>query len=217
METLDLLEELKGLYRPPGGQPVIVDVPELHYLMIDGEGDPNVSADYQAVIEALYTASYTLKFKVKRRQPGIDYKVMPLEGLWWADHMGAFRFERKHEYKWTMMIAQPSILIPELVAEAVDETARKKDLPALSMIRFETLTEGTSAQILHLGPYTEERPTIEKLHAFIEEQGYRKAGKHHEIYLSDPRRTAPERLKTVIRQPIASRQDTAVLRHTRAT
>ncbi len=199
---LDLLKEFKDLYRPPTDQPVLVDVPELPYVMIDGQGDPNTSADYRASIEALYSASYTLKFTIKR-EAGIDYKVMPLEGLWWTDDPDDLVSERKDRYRWTMMIAQPLVVTAELVAGAVEDAARRKDLPALAEIRFEAIREGLSAQIMHVGPYSGERSTIEKLQAFIAENGYVPREKHHEIYLGDPRRTAPERLKTVIRQPVA--------------
>jgi hypothetical protein len=203
MAKLDLLRELKDLYRPPSDHAVLVDVPTLSFLMIDGEGDPNISPDYRAAIEALYAASYTLKFKVKRGETGLDYKVMPLEGLWWTDNMADFSVERKNQWKWTMMIVQPSIVTAELVEPAIVEAAKKKGLPALERIRFGEFTEGLSAQILYLGPYSAEGPTIDELHAFIAERGYVRAGKHHEIYLGDPRRAAPDRLKTVIRQPVA--------------
>jgi hypothetical protein len=203
MAKLDLLRELKDLYRPPSDHAVLVDVPTLSFLMIDGEGDPNISPDYRAAIEALYAASYTLKFKVKRGETGLDYKVMPLEGLWWTHNMADFSVERKNQWKWTMMIVQPSIVTAELVEPAIVEAAKKKGLPALERIRFGELIEGLSAQIMYRGPYSAEGPTIDELHAFIAERGYVRAGKHHEIYLGDPRRAAPDRLKTVIRQPVA--------------
>jgi hypothetical protein len=203
MNTLDLLKELKDLYTPRGDDAVLVDVPEMRFLMVDGAGDPNTSPDYQAAVETLYTVSYTLKFSVKRGDIGVDHKVMPLEGLWWTDDMVDFSIERKHDWKWTMMIAQPSLVSAELVDHAIAEAGRKKDLPALRRIRFEPFAEGLSAQIKHVGPYASEGPTIEKLHAFIAERGYARVGKHHEIYLGNPRRTAPEWLTTIVRQPIA--------------
>jgi hypothetical protein len=202
---IDLKRELKELYAPPK-TPVLVDVQPLTFLMVDGSGDPNVSTAYREAIEALYAVSYSMKFALKRAPGGVDYVVMPLEGLWWADDMNEFVNARKAAWKWTAMIAQPDAVTPELFAQAVAEVARKKDLPALSRLRLETFAEGLAAQVLYIGPFQDEEPTIANLHAFIRERGYEFDGrrqKHHEIYLSDPRKTAPERLKTVIRQPVA--------------
>jgi hypothetical protein len=134
-----------------------------------------------------------------------DYVVPPLEGLWWVEDMDQFSMDDKDSWSWTMMIMQPPWVTPDLVDEARAEASRKKDSPALSRLRLAPYHEGLSVQILYLGPYDEEGPTIARMHAFADEQGYDLRGKHHEIYLSDPRRTAPERLKTVIRQPIAKR------------
>jgi hypothetical protein len=174
------------------------------FLMVDGTGDPNTSPEYAQALEALYAASYGAKFKVKRAPGGVDYKVMPLEGLWWSDDMAAFLEGKREDWRWMMMIAQPPVVSTIIIDEAVAEAGRKKDLPALARIRFEPFEEGLCAQIMHVGPYSAEGPTIEKLHAFIAEQGYSRRGKHHEIYLGDPRRAAPERLKTVVRQPVGS-------------
>ena len=201
MEKLDLLKDLKTIYRPPA-TPVLVDPPEFNVLMVDGSGDPNTSQDYQAAVEALYAVSYTIKFAVKRGELGVDYKVLPLEGLWWTEDMADFSVDRKNEWSWTMMIAQPPLVTAEMVERAVAEAGRKKALPALPMLRYEPFCEGLSAQVMHIGPYLAEGPTVAKLHAFIAEQGYRLTGKHHEIYVGDPRRAAPERLKTVLRQPV---------------
>ena len=202
MPKIDLKKELKHLYQPTAKEVAVVDVPEMNFLMIDGAGDPNTSQEYQDAIEALYAVAYTLKFMVKKRDPQVDYVVPPLEGLWWAQEMDAFSMEDKDAWKWTAMIMQPEVVTRELVEEAVQEVARKKDPPALPKIRFESYPEGLSVQIMHIGPYSEEAPTIQKLHAFAQQNGYQLRGKHHEIYLSDPRRTAPDRLKTVIRQPV---------------
>jgi hypothetical protein len=182
--------------------PELVDVPELGFLMIDGHGDPNRSPRYQAAVEALYAVSYALKFAIKRGG-GPDYMVAPLEGLWWAEDMASFTVEDKSVWDWTMMIMQPAEATPELVEQTRREVAQKKQLPAAAELRLQRYAEGTSAQILHLGPYADEGPTIARLHAFIQEQGHQKRGKHHEIYLGDPRRTAPERLRTIIRQPVS--------------
>ncbi len=201
MGKTDLKRELKDLYFPPDDRPVMVEVPPLQYLMIEGEGDPNTSKDYMDAIAALYSVGYTMKFALKK-QDGFDFTMMPLESLWWADDPEAFLADHKGEWKWTAMILQPDLVKTEHVEAAISEATRKKELPAASKIKLQLLFEGTSAQMMHVGPYSEETPTIEKLHAFIHEHGYALRGKHHEIYLGDPRKSAPEKLKTVIRQPI---------------
>ena len=204
MKKLDFKKELKDFYSGVSAKEFsIVDVPPLQFLMIDGQGYPGTSQEYQDAMQALYPLSYTLKFMGKKK--GKDYVVMPLEGLWWAKDMDVFTeafMERKDEWLWTSMIMQPDIITKEMVEKAIEEVKRKKDPPALSKVRFETYSEGLSAQIMYFGPFSEEGPTIERLHDFIKNQGYELRGKHHEIYLSDPRRTKPERLKTVIRQPM---------------
>lgn len=152
-------------------------------------------------MQALYAVSYTLKFMLKRTgEPA--YRVGPLEGLWWADDMTSFVLEDKGAYQWTLMIRQPAELTPDLLERAVGEVERKKQLPAVRGLRRQRFTEGRAAQVLHVGPYAAEAPTIAKLHAFIEAHGYAMRGKHHEIYLGDPRRSAPERLQTIVRQPV---------------
>jgi hypothetical protein len=179
-----------------------VRVPELAFVRIDGEGDPNTSPAYRDALEALYGLSYTLKFALKK-ELGLSYRVGPLEGLWWADDMAVFSTGRKADYRWTMMIAQPDEVTAERFDRARDEVRRKKGPGALDRVRLERFAEGLAAQVLYLGPYRDEGPTIERLHAFIRDAGYRLRGKHHEIYLGDPRRSAPEKLRTIIRQPIA--------------
>jgi hypothetical protein len=184
--------------------PHFVDVPAITFLMIDGAGDPNASADYRDAIAALYALSYALKFAVKKAGGG-DYRVAPLEGLWWAEDPAAFSMERKQNWQWTMMIAQPAAVTPALLDTIRMEVRRKKALPALDRVRLASLVEGRAAQVLHRGPYETEGPTIERLHRFIREHGADfdgRAQKHHEIYLSDPTRTTPERMRTVVRQPI---------------
>ena len=170
--------------------------------MVDREGDPNISKEFQEAIEALFSLSYTLKFLIKKSELAIDYGVMPLEGLWWADDMSKFSIDNKKDWKWTLMIMQPEFVEEKLIAKAKDQLKKKKDLSAQSKVRFETFSEGEAAQIMHIGPFSEEGPTIEKLHNFIRDNGYTLHGKHHEIYLSDIRRAAPEKWKTIIRQPI---------------
>jgi hypothetical protein len=198
---IDLRKEHKYLYNPSSKQIAIVDVPEMNFLMIDGTGDPNTSVAYRNAVEALFAVSYSLKFMVKKGEQAVDYAVMPLEGLWWVDDMTGFSMNDKQAWKWTSMIMQPEYVTEELLQEALKQVRKKKDLPALSGMRFESFHEGQAAQVLYFGPYSDEAPTIEGIHRFILEQGRRLRGRHHEIYLSDPRRTAPAKLKTVIRQP----------------
>jgi hypothetical protein len=204
MMKIDLKKELKHLYNPSVKEINFVGVPAMNFVMIDGSGDPNASQEYRDAIEALYSISYTLKFTIRKAQ-GIDYGVMPLEGLWWTDDMSLFSPANKDIWKWTAMIMQLEHVTRDLFQTALEQVAKKKDLPALSKARFQSFQEGRSAQIMFIGPYSAEGPTIEKIHEFIKDHGETFDGliqKHHEIYLSDPRRTIPEKLRTVIRQPI---------------
>ncbi len=202
MKKLDWKKELKHLYQPSTKEVSQVDVPAINYLMIDGKGNPNTSKEYADAIESLFAVAYTLKFMVKKDTLAIDYGVMPLEGLWWAQDMSKFTTENKSNWLWTAMIAQPPFITQAMVDTAIAEVARKKNPAALSRLRFESYAEGNSAQIMHIGPFSEEGPNIEKVHHFIEASGRRRHGKHHEIYLSDIRKAAPEKWKTVIRQPM---------------
>lgn len=204
MAKLDLKKEYRRLYNPSSENCSIVDVPEMQFLMIDGAGDPNTSVAYAEAIEALYAAAYTLKF-ISKTTEEVDYVVMPLEGLWWTPDMAEFSTDDKSAWEWTAMIVQPDHITAAHVATATDEVRKKKDPPGLERIRYEPYAEGLAAQILYFGPYADEAPTIERLHRFATDGGYQLRGKHHEIYLSDPRRTAPERLRTVIRQAIEQR------------
>ncbi len=202
MEKIDFKKRFKKLYNPSAKEVVVADIPEMNLLMVDGIGDPNKAPEFKEAIEALYSVSYTLKFMLKKGKTAVDYVVMPLEGLWWADDISDFKAGKKERWKWTLMIMQPDFVTNDMVKKAIEEVGKKKELAAIAKIRFETLHEGLSAQIMHIGPYSAEAPTIQKIHDYMKENGYTFAGKHHEIYLSDPRQTAPERLKTVIRQPI---------------
>ena len=202
MEKIDHKKQLGALYRPPTGRVVAVDVPVMNFLMVDGQGDPNTAQEYADALEALYAMSYTLKFAAKKGPAATDYVVMPLEGLWWADDMAAFTGADKSNWKWTAMIMQPDFITLEMVESARAEVLRKKNPASLPKVRFESFAEGPAAQIMHIGPYSAEAPNIRKVHDFIEEQGRGRRGKHHEIYLGDPRRTDPARLKTIIRQPM---------------
>lgn len=201
MSKRDLKREFRELYHASARRVAEVDVPAFSYLMIDGEGDPNHSPAYSQAVEALFSVSYTAKFALKKSALAIDYAVMPLEGLWWADDWSVFLTDDRARWKWTMMIMQPDFLPGEMIQAAIDRVARTKNLPALTKIRWEKFTEGHCAQILHVGPFSEEGPTIKKLHAYVDGRSER-TGKHHEIYLSDIRRAAPDKWKTIIRQPM---------------
>ncbi len=202
MSKTDFKKEWKHLYRPSAKEFVVVDVPPMNFLMIDGHGDPNTAQEYKDAIEALYAVAYKLKF-MSKKEKGMDYIVPPLEGLWWVENMEEFTTEDKSSWDWTLMIMQRESVTQEMFDEALKEVEKKKDPPALSRLRLETYHEGPSVQIMHIGPYDAEGPTIARMHAFIDENGYEPAGKHHEIYLGDPRKVAPERLKTVLRQPVS--------------
>lgn len=202
MEKIDYKKELKHLYKASPKQSEIVDVPAMNFLMIDGKGDPNTSQEFKDAIEAIFSVSYTLKFMIKKSDLAVDYGVLPLEGLWWVDDMSKFSIERKNEWLWTVMIMQPEYVNESLVFEAIEKTRTKKDLSAISNLRFESFHEGKSAQIMHIGPFSEEGPTIKKLHDFIHENNSKLRGKHHEIYLSDVRKGDPKKWKTIIRQPM---------------
>jgi hypothetical protein len=203
IQKLDLLKQLKGFYSASAKEATVVDVPRLTFFMVDGAGDPNTAQSYREAVEALYAAAYTLKFAIRKGPQAIDYGVMPLEGLWWVEGDGPPDFGRKDVWQWTAMIMQPDFIATDQALAAVAEAQRKRDLPGLSRIGFDSFQEGQAAQVLHIGPYAAEQPTIARLHAFIEQHGGRLTGKHHEIYLSDPRHTAPERLRTIVRQPFS--------------
>ncbi len=201
MQKIDYKKEMKHLYKPSKKQADQVEISAMNYLMIDGKGDPNTSQEFQDAIATLYPVAYAIKFYFKKNKD-IDYGVMPLEGLWWAEDMSNFSTDNKDDWLWTLMIMQPEIVTEDIYNLCLDEVKTKKDLPFIDKIRFESYEEGLSAQIMHVGPFSEEGPTIRKVHDFIEQNGYKLAGKHHEIYLKDMRKTAPEKLLTVIRQPM---------------
>ena len=192
------------LYRTSATEPAIVDVPAQVFAMVDGKGNPNVSQEFQDAIGALYSAAYGLKFALKKL--GVEYRVPPLEGLWWAPDMRAFNLERKGDYHWTLMIAMPEGTTVKAFEDVRAKTRQRKPSQALERMRLAEFREGLAAQVMHVGPYATEATTIAKLHAFIHDHGYTFDGtrqKHHEIYLGDPRRASPDKLKTVIRQPIS--------------
>jgi hypothetical protein len=207
MDKLDLRKELKHLYSPSAKKVEIVDVPKLKFVMIDGRIGPGeapaTSAAFQEAMGALYGAAYTLKFisKLREKDP-IDYTVMALEGLWWGDS-GGFDFGRKEPWNWTVMVVQPDHVTKAMFEEALAQLRRKRDSPSISRLRLESFREGLSMQVMHVGPYSEEARTIERMTVFAKESGLTHRGKHHEIYMGDPRRAKPEKLKTILRQPVA--------------
>ncbi len=199
MTKLDLRKELKRCYTAKR-KPELIDVPEGNFLTILGKGDPN-GEEYQQAMMALYGVSYTLKFDQKAK--GRDYNVMHLEGLWWVDG-GVFDLNDpapREQWRWKSMIRQPDFVTGEMVEE-IRPSVREKRGAMVDDVKLESFHEGLSAQVMHVGPYSEEGPIIELLHGFIEESGYRPRGDHHEIYLGDPRRTKPENLKTILRHPV---------------
>jgi hypothetical protein len=201
MNKLDLKKEEKVFYSPSAKGPMCVEIPPMKYLMVDGHGDPNTAPEYQAALEALFPLAYAIKFTAKKRQ-GMDFAVMPLEGLWWADDMASFTNGDKSAWDWTMMIRQPDFIEYSLVEEMREQVARKNNPTWLGKIRFDMIHEGMCVQMMHHGPFSAEGPNIAWMHRFAQEQGCATNGKHHEIYLSDFRRTDPEKLRTVLRQPI---------------
>jgi hypothetical protein len=206
LEKIDLKKELKHLYAPSARKVTIVDVPRFNFVMLDGAiapGDtPETSQEFQDAFGALYGASFTLKFMSKLRETNpIDYTVMALEGLWWTD-TGEFNFQTVEEWKWTLMMMQPDHITQDMFQEAARQLKEKRNNPAIDRLRFESFQEGLCVQIMHIGPYSEEPRTIEKMKVFARANGYALCGKHHEIYIGDPRRAKPDRLKTVLRHPI---------------
>jgi len=190
-------ESLEALYKVRKGAVDIIDVPELGYVMVDGLGAPN-SDEFADAVQALYAVSYGAHFMLKKRT-GEASKVLPLEALW---SVGGGRLQDRDDWQWRAMIAQPDPVDAEIVNRCVEQVRSSKNLPALDRLRYERWAEGRCAQILHVGPYAAESPTIIRLHDALAAAGYRPRGRHHEIYLGDPRRSAPEKLRTILRQPI---------------
>ena len=213
-QKYDVKREHPELYAPSAKKFAIVDVPAMRYLAVDGHGDPNTASSYADAVAALFGVAYALKF-AGRRAHGRDVVVAPLEGLWWADDQGAFVAHDKGSWNWTMLIAQPDWIEEDAVAEAVEAVRAKAAKaandgdgtnPALDRLRLEHLHEGPSAQLLHVGSYDDEAPTLARLHdEWMPQHGLTFNGLHHEVYLSDARRTAPEKLRTVLRQPVRPR------------
>jgi len=203
MAKVDYKKELKQLYGGKVGKPVVVQVPKMNYIMISGTGDPNTSQEYSDAIQTLYPVAYAIKF-ISKIKYGNDFSVLPLEGIWWTEDMASFSTKDKSNWLWTAMIMQPDVVNEAIYAQAVEQVRAKKSPKSLDKLRFESYDEGRSAQVMYSGPYSDEGPSIQALHQFIKQQGGvldDNTKHHHEIYLGDPRRTAPEKLKTIIRQP----------------
>ncbi|HSL42535.1 MAG TPA: GyrI-like domain-containing protein [Anaerolineales bacterium] len=211
MKILDLRKKYKNLYQPSAKKIEIVQVPGLQFAMIDGAiekgSEPGRSSSFTEATQALYGISYTLKFILKKRKThAIDYPVMALEGLWWVED-GMFDITVKDNWFYTLMIMQPDVITQDVFAEGLEEVHRKRgDSPALSKLRLADFEEGLCVQTMHIGPYATEPTTIERMRAFAQENGYRDSvglgGKHHEIYLGDPRKADPTKLKTILRHPV---------------
>ncbi|MPV37729.1 GyrI-like domain-containing protein [Georgenia subflava] len=198
---IDLRKQIET-YRAPRGRFEVVTVPAAQFLMVDGRGDPDASAAYGDALGAIYPVAYKLKF-FSKVELGQDYAVMPLEALWWADDMDSFTTARdKSQWQWTLMTMVPSWITRGHV-EAAREAAARRGAAPVDVVRLERLDEGLSVQTLHVGPYDDEAPVLDEMHKrFIPDRGLRMTGRHHEIYLNDPRRTAPDRLRTILRQPV---------------
>ena len=200
-DKLDLKKSLDA-YQAKKGQFRILEVPDLQYLMIDGHGDPNTSPAFAEALETLYPVAYSLKFASKLTLDR-DYVVMPLEGLWWADDYNVFMTGDKSAWDWTVMMLVPDWIDLDMVEAAVEQSRKKTGERRYDDLRMETLREGLSVQTLHVGSFEAEADVLRRMHEeFIPEHGFAMAGKHHEIYLSDPRKTAPEKLRTILRQPV---------------
>jgi hypothetical protein len=209
MEKLDLRKKYKNLYQPSSKKVELVDVPLFNFAMIDGEIEPGYSPGtspcFQEALQALYGIAYTLKFMSKlHKENPIDYSVMALEALWWVEGR-KFDITLPEGWRWTAMMLQPDHITQEMYNEALEQLRKKKPGPGLEKLRFESFREGLSVQIMHIGPYADEPASIEKLNTFAHENGYILSGKHHELYLGDPRRADPARLKTVLRHPVERR------------
>jgi hypothetical protein len=206
MEKIDLRKELKHLYAPSAKKPELVKVPTFNFVMLDGKIEagetPGTSPEFREAMEAMYGISYTLKFMSKlRKTHPVDYTVMAMEGLWWIES-GEFSFDKKDNWCWTLMMLQPKHITAKMVQAALQQLKEKKDSPALAKLRFESFQEGRCVQIMHVGPYSEEPKTLDRMQAFADENGYVYRDKHHEIYMGDPRRARPEKLRTILRHPV---------------
>jgi hypothetical protein len=206
MENLDLRKQLKYLYSPSAKKVEVVDVPAFNFAMIDGaiepDASPGTSPGFQEATQALYGIAYTLKFMAKQRKSNpVDYPVMALEGLWWVED-GQFDIQKPGNWKYTLMILQPDLVTTEMFSDGLAQLQKKKPSPAVERLRLERFREGFCLQIMHIGPYADEPATVTKMAAFAQENGYSLQYKHHEIYIGNPLRSDPAKLKTILRHPI---------------
>lgn len=206
MKKLDLKRDLKQYYAPSARQVELVDVPQFNFITLRGAiesgYEPGNSPAFQQATEALYGLAYSLKFMSKQRPENpIDYPVMPLEGLWWVED-GKFDITIKDNWHWQLMINQPQHITPEMFQEAIQQLGKKRDNPDLHRARLQPFHEGLSVQIMHIGPYSTEPATVARMEAFAAEKGYQMRRNHHEIYIGDPRRAQPEKLRTILRHPV---------------
>lgn len=201
MEKIDFKKVLKLLYSPPTGESALIEVPTMQFVKLDGEGDPNASPSYKSAVEWLYSVSYAMKFAAKGKL-GKDYVVPPLEGLWWAADPNSFVRRDKVQWHWTMMIMAPDVIDREMFRAAVTKASKKLGQPPEGL-RIEAYAEGLSLQTLHIGSYDDEGPVLARLHdELMPDKGMNFNGPHHEIYLGDPRKTEPSKLRTILRQPV---------------
>ena len=202
-KKLDYKKDFPEFYNPSPKEPSIINIPKMKFFMIDGKGDPNIAKEYKDAVETIYAISYALKMKVvKKETPQNDYVVPPLEGLWYMENMKEWSIENKDAWHWTMMIRIPDFVTEEQINKSITIVKETKNPPAISEIYIEDYNEGKVVQIMYYGSYSDEGPTITRMHEFVEKQGYELSGKHHEIYLNDPRKVEPAKCKTIIRQPM---------------
>lgn len=205
MEKIDYKKKYKYLYSPKPGVVEEVDVPALNFAMIDGKGaadGPSQTPEFQDAFGAIYGITYTLKMGRKKAGVGPDYTISPPEALWWMEGDVEFDISKPGLWRWTLMLMQPDFISQDDFKQAVEQLKKKKDNPQIDKLRLETFEEGLSVQTMHVGPYADEGPNIEKLHDYSKQNGLKLRGRHHEIYFGDPRRTKPEKLKTILRQPV---------------
>ena len=202
---VDLKEDFRPIFSASTKEVTFVGIPAFNFLKIDGAGDPNTAKSFQEAVKALYGIAYSIKFANKSDEDTFDFVVAPLEGLWWCDDMTTFSINNKENWKWTLMIMMPEFITEEKFSIAKQTVIDKKEAKLAKDVRFELFDEGMCAQIMHIGSYSEEEPTIQKLHQVILANEFELTGIHHEIYMSDPRKTKPEKLKTIIRQPVVKK------------
>ncbi len=206
MNKVDLRKKYREFYNPPTGRVTVVTIPNFHFVMIDGRiepgASPGTSTAFQQAMEALYGIAYSLKFMSKlRNENPVDYTVMGLEALWWIED-GDFDITKPDNWCWTAMIMQPEHITESMFREAQEQLKKKKMNPGIDKLRFENFIEGLCVQIMHIGPYSTEQTSVKKMQEYATQNGYEMQHKHHEIYIGNPLRSDPARLKTVLRHPI---------------